>query len=46
MQKLAIFVLINAAQGFAVRRTPVLRSRNPAENTEQGIKGNFWMETD
>jgi hypothetical protein len=46
MQKLAIFVLIKAAQGFAVRRTPVRRSRNPAENAEQGKKGYFRMETD
>jgi hypothetical protein len=46
MQKLAIFVLIKAAQGFAVRRTPVRRSRNPTENAEQGKKGYLWMETD
>jgi hypothetical protein len=32
MQKSAIFALIKAAQGFAVRRTPVRRSRKSAEN--------------
>ncbi len=32
-------------QGFSVRRTPVRRSRKPAENAEQGKKGHFWMDT-
>ena len=45
IQKWAIFVLIKAAQGFAVRRTPVRRSREPAENAEQGKKGHLWMDT-
>ncbi len=45
IQKWAIFVLIKAAQGFAVRRTPVRRNRKPAENAEQGKKGYLWMDT-
>ncbi len=45
IQKWAIFVLIKAAQGFSVRRTPVRRSRKPAENAEQGKKGHLWMGT-
>jgi len=27
------------------RRTPVRRSRKPAENAEQGKKGHLWMDT-
>ncbi|MDJ0668256.1 MAG: hypothetical protein QNJ61_13280, partial [Desulfobacterales bacterium] len=33
------------AQGFAVRCTPVRRSRKPAENAEQGQKDHFWTDT-
>jgi hypothetical protein len=42
---MAIFVLIKAAQGFAVRRTSVRRSRKPAENADQDKDGHFWMGT-
>jgi len=34
-----------AAQGFAVRHTPVRRSRKPAENAEQNKKSHLWMDT-
>ena len=37
--------LTGAAQGFAVRRTLVRRSRQPAENADQGKKGHLWMDT-
>ena len=40
-----MFVLFNAAQGFAVRRTSVRRSRKPAENAEQDKNGHLWMDT-
>ncbi|MFZ0484037.1 MAG: hypothetical protein WAL93_11660, partial [Desulfobacterales bacterium] len=40
-----IFVLIKAAQGFAVRRTSVRRSRKPAENADQDKNGHLWMGT-
>jgi hypothetical protein len=45
MQKLAIFVLIKAAQGFSARRTTVRRSRKSAKNADQDKKGHSWMET-
>jgi hypothetical protein len=34
-----------AAQGFAVRRTPVRRSRKPAENAAHRKNNHLWMET-
>jgi len=49
--EMAIFVLIKAAQGFAVpahgtgRRTSVYRSREPAENADQDKNAHLWMGT-
>ena len=44
--RLRRIVLIKAAQGFSVRRTPVRRRRKLAEIAEQGKKGHLWMDTD
>ena len=45
MQKCGFVVLSKAAQGFAVRRTHVRRSRKPAENAAQDHKDHFWTDT-